>query len=171
MAGLGGEGQAGQAVRGHMRASHADREQVVGKLQAAFVQGRLTKDELDERAGQALASRTYAELAAVTADIPAGVAEGRPPGPARAAARRPGQPNVRSGTRASVATAAIAALLCAAFILTGSITVLLVAGGAFATSFVASFLTATQMLGSWLDNRSRRQPPPPPAAGQLPQAG
>jgi hypothetical protein len=32
------------AARGHLRASHADREQVVGTLKAAFVQGRLTKD-------------------------------------------------------------------------------------------------------------------------------
>lgn len=35
------------ADRDHLRASHADREQVVGTLKAAFVQGRLTKDELD----------------------------------------------------------------------------------------------------------------------------
>src|SRR5580692_8183441 len=59
------------AGQGRWRASHADREQVVGDLQAAFVQGRLTADELDERVGQALAARTYAELAAVTTDLPA----------------------------------------------------------------------------------------------------
>jgi hypothetical protein len=57
---------------GHLRASHADRERVIGTLKAAFVQGRLTKDELDARIGQALASRTYAELAAVTAGISGG---------------------------------------------------------------------------------------------------
>jgi acyl carrier protein phosphodiesterase len=51
-------------------ASQADREQVLGELKAAFVQGRLTKDEFDERVGQALAA--YAELDALTADIPAG---------------------------------------------------------------------------------------------------
>ena len=56
--------------RGDLRASHADREQVIGPLKAAFVQGRLTKDEFDTRVGQAFASRTYAELAEVTADIP-----------------------------------------------------------------------------------------------------
>ena len=55
-----------------VRASHADREQVIDALKAAFVQGRLTEDEFDARAGQAFASQTYAELAAVTADIPAG---------------------------------------------------------------------------------------------------
>jgi Domain of unknown function (DUF1707) len=60
------------------RASHADREHVVGLLKAAFVQGRLTKDELDARLDRALVSRTYAELAALTADIPAGVTRGQP---------------------------------------------------------------------------------------------
>jgi uncharacterized protein len=54
---------------GHLRASDADRERVVDALKAAFVQGRLAKDEFAVRAGRALASRTYAELAALTADI------------------------------------------------------------------------------------------------------
>jgi len=53
------------AGRGHLRASYADREQVIGILKAALVQGRLAKDELDLRVGQALASRTYADLAGV----------------------------------------------------------------------------------------------------------
>jgi Domain of unknown function (DUF1707) len=63
---------------GHFRASHADREQVINTLKAAFVQGRLTKDELDQRVGQAFASKTYAELAALSADLPAGPAWPRP---------------------------------------------------------------------------------------------
>jgi DUF1707 SHOCT-like domain len=54
-----------------LRASDADRERVVEALKIAFVQGRLTKDELDTRAGVAFVSRTYAELAVATADIPA----------------------------------------------------------------------------------------------------
>jgi DUF1707 SHOCT-like domain len=54
-----------------MRASRADRERVIDLLKAAFVQGRLDRDEFDVRVGQALASRTYGELATVTADIPA----------------------------------------------------------------------------------------------------
>jgi hypothetical protein len=49
---------------------------VIGTLKAAFVQGRLVKDEFDLRVGQALAPRTYAELAALTADLPAGLAFG-----------------------------------------------------------------------------------------------
>ena len=77
---------AGATGRGHLRASDADREQVIDTLKDAFVQGRLDKDELGMRAGQALASRTYAELAAITADIPAGLIEAQPaPGPSRRA--------------------------------------------------------------------------------------
>ena len=60
----------GPGDHGRLRACHADREQVIGILQAAFAQGRLTPDELDARAGQAFAARTYADLAALTADIP-----------------------------------------------------------------------------------------------------
>ena len=54
-----------------LRASDADRERVVEALKIAFVQDRLTRDELDTRAGLAFASRTYADLAAAIADIPA----------------------------------------------------------------------------------------------------
>ena len=67
---------------GRMRASHADREQVIGTLKAAFVQGLLDKDEFDLRVGQTFASRTYLDLAAVTADIPAGLSAAQPPEPA-----------------------------------------------------------------------------------------
>jgi hypothetical protein len=66
------------AGRGLLRASDADRERAIGMLEVAFVQGRLTKDELDLRVGRAFTARTYAELAAVTADIPAGQTEAQP---------------------------------------------------------------------------------------------
>ena len=89
------------AGRGDLRASHADREQVIGVLKAAFVQGRLAKDEFDLRLGQAFASRTYAELAAVTADLPAGLAGAQPPQPPGAA----GEPRIpRPGLVLAVAT-------------------------------------------------------------------
>ena len=101
MAGPGDEMAAGAGGRGHLRASHADREQVVGVLKAAFVQGRLTKDELDLRVGRALTSRTYAELAVLTADIPAGLATAKPPAPARA---QGGQPLPRPGPVITAAT-------------------------------------------------------------------
>ena len=70
MAGPGDEMAAGAAGCGPMRASHADREQIIETLKTAFAHGRLTKDELDARAGRALAARTCAELAALTAEIP-----------------------------------------------------------------------------------------------------
>ena len=85
MAEPGGEIAGAAARRGHLRASHADREQVIDTLKVTFVQGRLTKDEFDARIGQTFASRTYAELAAITADIPAGLASApllRKPAPA-----------------------------------------------------------------------------------------
>lgn len=80
----------GPMVRGHFRASDADREQVIDTLKDAFVQGRLTRDELGERTTRVLMSRTYAELAVVTVDIPALVVQRPPrPEPARASTRKP----------------------------------------------------------------------------------
>ena len=55
-----------------MRAASADRERAVDVLKAGFAEGRLTQDEYNERMGRAYAARTYAELAALTADLPAG---------------------------------------------------------------------------------------------------
>ena len=68
---------------GHLRASDADRDQVIDTLKDAFVQGRLTMDELGTRTGQVLTSRTYAELTAITADVPARPIVVPPPMPAR----------------------------------------------------------------------------------------
>jgi hypothetical protein len=49
-------------------ASDADRERVVDALKTAFVHGALTRDELTLRVGRVLTARTYAELAAITAE-------------------------------------------------------------------------------------------------------
>ena len=89
MAGPGDEIAAEAEGRGDLRACHADREQVLGVLKVAFVQGRLGKDELTARVGQALAARTCVELAALTADLPAGLQLGmsRPPRDVRDAVR------------------------------------------------------------------------------------
>jgi hypothetical protein len=102
VAGPGDELAASAAGRGYLRVSHAEREQVIGTLKAAFVHGRLAKDEFDLRVSRALASRTYAELAAVTAGLPAGSAAARPPGPARV---QGGQPVLRPGQVMAAATA------------------------------------------------------------------
>ncbi len=55
-----------------MRSSTADRERAIDVLKAAFAEGRLSREEFEQRAGQAYRSRTYAELGALTADLPAG---------------------------------------------------------------------------------------------------
>jgi Domain of unknown function (DUF1707) len=101
MAEPGDEMAAGPGGRGHLRATRAEREQVIGKLKAAFVQGMLSKDEFDLRVGQACAPRTYAELAALTADLPPGLAPVQPLTPARTG---DGQPVVRPGRVLAVAT-------------------------------------------------------------------
>ena len=55
-----------------MWASTADRDRSVEVVKASFVEGRLTKEELDLRVGQVLVSRFFEELMALTADLPAG---------------------------------------------------------------------------------------------------
>jgi hypothetical protein len=55
-----------------MLAAAADRERTIDVLKAAFGEGRLTKEEYDSRTGRVLAGRTYADLAAIVADLPAG---------------------------------------------------------------------------------------------------
>ena len=77
----GNEIAAGADGGSRLLASQADREQVLDALKAAFVQGRLTKDEFDQRVGRVLA--TYAELDALIADIPAGPTESQLPELAR----------------------------------------------------------------------------------------
>ena len=57
---------------GQLRSSAADRERAADVLKAAFAEGRLDQDEYSERVGQVHASRTYADLAALTADLPVG---------------------------------------------------------------------------------------------------
>src|ERR1700761_2839957 len=104
---------AGMAGRGHLRVSRADREDTIDMLKAAFVQGGLTKDELEGRFGQALGSWTWAELAAVTADIP--------DGPVRLTAGQerserslgcePAHEHVGAGVRALLALSVLAALI------------------------------------------------------------
>jgi hypothetical protein len=103
----GDDAAAGNAGRGHLRASHADREHVIGTLKAAFVAGMLAKDEFDLRVSQAFASRTYADLAAATADLPARLAVTQPAEAARAQGR---QPVPRPGRWIAVFTAGYAGI-------------------------------------------------------------
>jgi hypothetical protein len=57
--------------RPDLRASDADRDQVVGVLRRHAEAGRLTVDELDERCSAALSAVTLADLRALTRDLPA----------------------------------------------------------------------------------------------------
>ncbi|HUY48755.1 MAG TPA: DUF1707 domain-containing protein [Streptosporangiaceae bacterium] len=55
-----------------MRASTADRDRAIEILKGSFVEGRLTREEFGQRVGQVFVSRTFAELMALTADLPVG---------------------------------------------------------------------------------------------------
>lgn len=154
-AGPGDQGAAA-AGGGHMRASHADREHVIGVLKAAFVQGRLTKDELDSRVGQAFASRTYEELATVTADLPAGLTAG-PPKPARVQARPP----VKKIVTAGAWVFPLPAMVVASF-LTGSDQLGNVTAALIFLYLIVGMTAGAAMVNSWLEKRSRGQLPPQP---------
>ena len=54
-----------------LRASDADREQLVDVLKGAFAEGRLSQDEYTERMERAYTAKTYGELALLSADLPA----------------------------------------------------------------------------------------------------
>jgi Domain of unknown function (DUF1707) len=97
------------AGHGRLRASSADRERVIGTLKAAFVQGHLDQDEFGLRVSQVLASRTYAELVTVTADLPAGLTDDAPsrPAPAATPARAPAERRMLRPRRLVVAVTAL----------------------------------------------------------------
>jgi hypothetical protein len=153
--------QPGAGGRGRLRASHADRERAVGVLQDAFVQGRLNKDELDARVGQAFASRTYAELATLTADIPsrpcAVPAPPRQPVPAQH--RAPGNRTARD-----VAIGLVIGLVLAAVIVFGG----LLEYGAFGVLVipVVAVLPLVLIANAAERRHSRRQLPPRPERAQ-----
>jgi Domain of unknown function (DUF1707) len=67
-----GSGALVPAVNPAWLAATADRERAVGVLRAGFTEGRLNQDELDDRVARAYAARTYGQLWALTADLPAG---------------------------------------------------------------------------------------------------
>jgi hypothetical protein len=75
--------QAARDPRRGIRASHRDREAVVAVLRDAYVAGRLTLDEFDERTSAAYAGKTWDELRVLSADLPGAPEVGaEPPGPA-----------------------------------------------------------------------------------------
>lgn len=138
--------------RGPLRASDADREQVVDTLKAAFVQGRLTKDEFALRVGQVFAARTYADLSLLTADIPAEPAKVRPPEPAR-------NPNRKFIARATVTVGGTVMAVTEALAIQMDHPISGLFVGAFIGGLTAALLAGLLMFLSWvLDSSSRKRP-------------
>jgi Domain of unknown function (DUF1707) len=160
------DGTAGEL--GQLRTSAADREQAIDVLKAAFAQGRLTKDEFDLRVGQVFASRTYADLGALTADIPDGVTSAQP---SAEHAREPGRVlSFKTAARVG-AVGASPSMASAAVVLVQSSGVPAVAGVllvGLTGLFVAGLLAALLMFLSWVVRRYQRgsaqRPPSGPAA-------
>jgi Domain of unknown function (DUF1707) len=170
MAGL--ENDMAGSGRGRIRASHADREHVVGTLKTAYVHGLVTKDELDARVSQAFAARTYAELAVITAGIPAGLAAAPPPPrPRTAKANPPAHANMTPGERAIMATGLLAGLAVLAAFLVGGGVGGLVGLGATASAFVCLFLVAAQVRSSRRSRHSGGRLPPHRVTHSGPGAG
>jgi hypothetical protein len=149
---------------GRMRTSRADREQAIDTLKAAYVQGRLTKNELDERLGRALAPLTHAELAALTGDLPDGLAAaGRPHAAGQGMARL----QESNAAKASVYAILVAGVMMVAAVGNGIGNPLHVLAVVLLLSPVWMLaLAGLLLLHSRLEERgARRLPPGPPGAG------
>jgi hypothetical protein len=59
----------GPIAGGNLRASDADRDQVATLLSAAYAEGRLTREEHDERIDQLMAAKTFDDLIPITSDL------------------------------------------------------------------------------------------------------
>ena len=110
--------------------------------------GRLTEDEFEARVGQAFASRTHADLATITGDIPAAPVEARP-------ARMPDRV-VAWGTAVIIAAAALGGAL-----LVGGSALILWA----ITMTGALLFTVSVLLAARQERRARQLRPPRPAPG------
>jgi hypothetical protein len=155
-----GPDEGGLAGRGHLRAAQADREQTITVLKAAYAQGRLTKDELEARAGQAFVSRTYAELAALTADLPADVPAVSTAATGSDAAWPP--PSTPARTLAKAARRSGVCLLVAIALVEGAYLAgnFLLIVAAFFALIAASGFFGYGILDAWQERRSHAQLPP-----------
>jgi DUF1707 SHOCT-like domain len=156
-----GPGDPKAAAHGRLRASDADREQAIDTIKVAFAQGRLTMEELDLRAGQAFAARTYADLAAVTADLPAMRPDARPlPKLPPAQVRAPESTVIRWGL--GVGTGVLSAMIAAAKLtgndVVGNVTVYLLMAYCLFVLISVGYAVDLQLE----KRRTRRQLPPRP---------
>lgn len=53
-----------------IRISDADREEMTARLRDHFAEGRLSREELDDRVTEALSAKTFGELRRIMADLP-----------------------------------------------------------------------------------------------------
>ena len=150
--------------RGHLRASRTDRERVIELLKAAFVEERLDKDEFDARVVQALASRTYAELAAVTR-YP------RRPARRRGGCRRvgrcrpgrcrptstPGRTLAKAAFRACLCVLVAAALVGVAFLTQNPVLAFIAVYAVPAAVIAVSGFLGYGVIDAWQERRSRPQ--------------
>ncbi len=142
---------------GRLRTSRADREQAIDVLKAAFVQGRLTKGEFDSRVGQVLASRTYADLDALTSDIPDGVTSAEPsaehaPEPGRVLSFKTAARLGAVGALPSMGSAAVVLMQSSAVPAVAGVLLVGLTG-----LLVAALLAALLTLLSWIVRRSQRE--------------
>ena len=160
----GGERAAAAGGHGRLRASRADRERVIELLKVAFVQGRLTQDELDTRVGQALASRTYADLADLTGDIPAGPAGAEP---AAEPAGTPARTLAKAAHRSAICLLVAFALVGVAALTGSEALVALAVYSGIAAIIAASGFLGYGVVDAWQERRSRGQLPPPRRDGRI----
>ena len=59
----------GPIAGGNLRASDADRDQVANLLSTAYAEGRLTREEHEERIDQLMAAKTFDDLLPITRDL------------------------------------------------------------------------------------------------------
>jgi hypothetical protein len=83
----------GSVPGGHLRASDGDRDQVAEVLHTAFAEGRLVRDEYDERLEQLAGAKTFNDLVGLTRDlVVVGTPTPAPPPPATSYALDPSTP-------------------------------------------------------------------------------
>jgi len=144
---------------GRQRASRTDRERVIELLKVAFVQDRLTQDELDTRVGLALASRTYSDLADLTADIPAGPAAAEP---AAEPAGTPARTLTKAARRSGICMLLAFALVGVMALTNAENLVPLAFFSGIAAVIAASGFLGYGVADAWQQRRSRGQLPPRP---------
>jgi hypothetical protein len=140
-------------VDDRIRTSDADRERVTARLREHYAEGRLTRDELDERIAAALNARTFGDLRRVLADLPE-------PSPIAQAARPPwavGWPHpvvVRRGPRLLPLMALI--LFALVLIPSAGAAAVLLKVAAVALTFMFVFLIVSALMAARFVRRARK---------------